>query len=88
VRIYSILWPEEVVVKIIGKHNIIPEEVEQVFSSKPYIRRKGKVLLAYGASMAGRYLFVVFTKINLRQIKIVTAREMTNNERKLYRRKI
>ena len=38
-KITECLWIDKFVDKIIRKHNIYPEEVEEVFSKKPLIRR-------------------------------------------------
>jgi len=45
----------------------------------------GKYLL-YGTTNGGRYLFVVFTWVH-RQVKVITARDMTKAERKSFLRR-
>ena len=54
---------EEIVEKLEGKHQVVPEEVEQVFSNQPRIKRMNKghfhgedVYRALGQTDAGRYL--------------------------------
>lgn len=44
------------------------------------IRRSGKVYHAYGQSVGGRYLLVVFLYLGRGQAQVVTARDMTQKE--------
>lgn len=37
-RIEGVLWLRDVVDKIISKHNVEPDEVEEIFENKPKIR--------------------------------------------------
>lgn len=60
-KIRECLWLDEFVDKIIRKHNVYPEEVEQLFSRDPLIRRveTGKVkgedlFVALGTTESGR----------------------------------
>lgn len=87
-RIDGFIWLDWVIDKIIGKHGVEPEEVEETFFNPSYKVRKsssGKYLL-YGQSYDGRYLFIVFTWID-DQIKVITARDMTKSERRYFGRK-
>ena len=87
-RIEGFIWPDWVVEKITTKHHVEPEEVEEAFFNEPYkVRRasSGKYWL-YGRSDDGRYLFVVFVWEG-RQIKVISARDMTSSERRYYRQK-
>ena len=86
--IYDFQWSGKVIIKVVSKHNVLPEEVEQVFRNKHFVKRQKNVLLAYGKSISGRYLFVVFQRKGANQLKLITARDMTKKERKLYRRRI
>ncbi len=38
-RIAGFIWLEEIVEKLEVKHQVVPEEAEQVFSNQPGIRR-------------------------------------------------
>jgi hypothetical protein len=62
-----------------------PEEAEEVLVTKPYIRRarKGRYL-AYGTTVDGRYLTVIFLYKGKGIARVITAREMTKKERRLY----
>jgi hypothetical protein len=87
-RILGFVWLDWVIDKIDSKHDVEPEEVEETFFSRQIKVRKaesGKYLL-YGRSSDGRYLFVVFTWVG-QQVKVITARDMTQNERRFYARK-
>jgi hypothetical protein len=87
-RIEGFIWLDWVVDKIDNKHAVEPEEVEETFFSRQIKVRKaesGKYQL-YGRSSDGRYLFVVFTWAG-QQVKVITARDMTQNERRFYARK-
>jgi hypothetical protein len=71
-----------------SKHKVSPKEVEEaLFENDPYIRSWSGVYHAYGRTQAGRYLFVVFAQLGRRQAQIITARDMTLRERRLYRAK-
>jgi uncharacterized DUF497 family protein len=93
VKITSLIWLPDIIDKLEVKHDVIVEEVEEVFEGGPIFRRgprgkrKGENLYkAYGQTEAGRYLFVVFIyKLNRRAL-ILSARDMTDTERALYRK--
>jgi uncharacterized DUF497 family protein len=69
----------------------MPDEVEQVLFSKPFIRRaeKGRVqgedvYVAYGQTTAGRYLMVFFILKDQTAALPSSARDMTQAERRYY----
>ncbi len=87
-RVEGFIWLDWVIEKLIEKHGVDPQEVEEAFFNAPYKVRKassGKYLL-YGKSDGGRYLFVVFTWDGHR-VRIISARDMTLSERRYYERK-
>jgi uncharacterized DUF497 family protein len=93
VKIKAIIWLPEIIGKLEVKHGVTIEEVEEVFKLGPVYRRgpRGKrrgenLYHAYGQTEAGRYLFVMFIyKLNRRAL-ILSARDMTDEERRLYRK--
>jgi uncharacterized DUF497 family protein len=93
VKIKALIWLPEIIEKLEIKHGVTVEEVEEVFELGPVFRRgpRGKrqsenLYKAYGQTEAGRYLFIVFIyKLNRRAL-ILSARDMTDNERQLYRK--
>ena len=93
-QIADIILKDYVVDKLIWKHNITELEVRQVFNNQPRTRRleKGKVkdehlYVALGRTDAGRYLLVFFILKKGNKALIVTARDMTEKERRRYAKK-
>lgn len=93
-KINAFIWNEEVIEKIESKHGVSVEEVEEVFNPGAIYRRgaRGKsrkgedVYKAYGQTEEGRYLFVAFIyKLDHRAL-ILSARDMDESERHLYRK--
>jgi len=88
-RIEKITWDEDTA-EHISRHAVSPEEVEEVLfndSESPRIMRgKEHRYFAYGKTNAGRFLLVVLI-IADRKTRIITARDMTDREKKFYRRK-
>ena len=90
-KIRECLWLDEFVDKIIRKHRVSPEEVEEVFSRDLLIRRveTGKVkgedlFVAFGTTDSGRYLTVLFVRKKDKRALVISAREMTKGERRKY----
>lgn len=73
----------------IARHGVGPDEVEEVLAGPPLILKKGRdgTLLAYGQTFSGRYLMVVLAPAEDGRDFVVTARGMTSNEEKVFRRK-
>jgi uncharacterized DUF497 family protein len=93
-KIVGLIWFDEIVEKLIRKHNVQQREVREVLSNKPHFRfvEKGhrlgeNVYAAMGRTDSGRYLIVFFIyKVDKRAL-ILSARDMTKTERKLYEKK-
>lgn len=93
-KITECLWIDKFVDKIIRKHNVYPEEVEEMFLKNPSIRRleggnvKGEDLfVSFGRTNAGRYLSVLFVRKKDRRALVISARDITKRERKKYGQK-
>jgi len=93
-RITGIIWLRDVVDKLLGKHNVTTDEVEDLFSHAPrwrFIERgdvEGEDLYAaLGQTAAGRYLMVYFVHKRTGEALVISARDMTPNERKSYAKK-
>jgi uncharacterized protein len=72
----------------IQRHDFTPEEVEEVFAGGHKIRRARQGLyIALGETLDGRLAFVVFRRLPKGIVRVITARNMESNERRLYRRK-
>ena len=73
------------------RHHVTPLEAEQVFFNTPLIvgtdeahSQQEKRCYALGQTDAGRGLFVVFT-LRGKQVRVVSVRDMSRKERKVYR---
>ena len=93
-KIKECLWLDKLVDKIIRKHNVSPEEVEQVLSKDPAIHRlegghvKGEDLfIGFGRTDAGRYLSVLLILKKDKRALVISARDMTKRERRKYGRR-
>ena len=72
----------------IEKHEFTPEEVEEVFAGDYKVRRaRQRLYIALGETLDGRLAFVVFRRLPGGVIRVVTARDMEDKERRLFRRK-
>lgn len=70
------------------EHNVIPDDVEETCANKPYVRRTvDKRYLVYGVTDSGRHLFVVGIHIGKGVFRTITARDMTEREKTLYKRR-
>ena len=80
-------WDEGNVLHI-ERHEFTPEEVEEVFVGDHKVRRARQGLyIALGETLDGRLAFVVFRRLPKGLIRAVTARDMEDRERRLFRRK-
>ncbi len=73
------------------RHRVTPLEAEQVFFNTPLVvgadeehSQHENRCYALGQTDAGRELFVVFT-LRGKQVRVVSARDMSRRERKVYR---
>lgn len=93
-KITGIVWLRNVVDKLLWKHNVTTDEVEEVFGCGPRFRwieggdLEGEDLYAaMGQTEAGRYLIIYFIHKASGAALIVSAREMTDKEKKSYGKK-
>jgi uncharacterized DUF497 family protein len=91
-ELYGILWKSRYVEKLAVKHNVTTDEVEDILFGHPFVRywEKGKVqgenlYVAYGQTVAGRYLVVFFIHKVPHTALPISARDMTAPERRYYR---
>lgn len=86
-RISSLDW-DDYRIKHIARHNVEPEEVWEVCEDSLHLaHREGRNRYRlYGQTAAGRYLFVVLEHLAGTVYKPITARDMTDNEKRNYRR--
>ncbi len=88
------IWLDDIVEKLHQKHNVLPEEIREVFNSRPKFRfvEKGhrpneNVYFAAGQTTEGRYLIIFFVYKKDKRALILSARDMTRKERRRYERK-
>jgi uncharacterized protein len=91
IRIKQIIWLPEIEEKLLLKHAVSAEEVEEILFDKPQIyflengHRDGENLyVAYGQTETGRYLTIFFILKLHAQALIISARDMDVKERKHY----
>ena len=85
-------WDEANTHKNWERHEVTPEEAEDVFFREPFVVRGDvrhskteKRYYALGQTGAARRLFVVFT-IRRKLIRVISARDMSRNEKEIYAR--
>ena len=79
---------DDVNLEHLAPHQVDPDEAEAVLDNKPFILRTedGKYL-AYGQTDEGRYLLVVFLRKPENRIRVMTARDLSDDEKRRYRRR-
>lgn len=92
-QLYEVIWKDGFIDKIEVKHGVGTHEVEEILFGKPHVRRaqkghvKGEDLYAaYGQTEDGRYLIVFFIRKEQTAARPISARDMTDSERKYYER--
>lgn len=87
-------WDKGNLTKNWEKHRVTPWECEQVFFNIPLVVADDAVhsskeprYYVLGHTDAGRRLFLVFT-VRKRQIRIISARDMSPKERRAYREEV
>ncbi|MYB94471.1 BrnT family toxin [Candidatus Poribacteria bacterium] len=88
-RVHELLWPQDRIDHI-ARHNVRPDEVEEVFFGKPFVRRaksqgENPVYYVFGQTNTGRYLFCIVIQFPDGKGYPITARSMTDKEKRQYR---
>lgn len=85
-RVESLEIDDHILDKIESKHGVSFQEVEEAcLSEKRHARRSREGLYKiFSQTAARRYVLVVLANLGRGSWKIVTARQMTDNERRLY----
>jgi uncharacterized DUF497 family protein len=87
VVISSFEWDDDNILHI-GRHQFTPEEAEEVFAGDHKVRRtRERRYIALGQTFDGRLALVVFRRLPGGKIRVITARDMDDKERRLLRRK-
>jgi uncharacterized DUF497 family protein len=93
-KLTGLVWLEDIVGKLLQKHQVQQQEVKELLSNLPRFffvekghRRGENVYAALGQTDAGRYLIVFFVRTKDGRALILSARDMTDAERKRHERK-
>jgi uncharacterized DUF497 family protein len=80
-------WDDDNTVHV-DRHHFTPEEVEEVFAGDYKVRRtRDRRYIALGVTFDGRLALVAFSRLAGGVIRVITARDMDDGERRLFRRK-
>jgi uncharacterized DUF497 family protein len=79
-------WDEHNEDKLLRNHHVSAWEAEQCFANPHTKRRHGNALLMLGMSDAGRMLFLVYEQKSSGVVRVYSARDMNDRERRTYRR--
>ena len=88
-KIRQIIWPEDRIDHI-ARHAVTPEEFEEACFGRPFVQRatsegENPVYYVLGQTNAGRYLFCVVIQFPDGKGYPVTARSMTDHEKRRFR---
>ena len=85
--IRGFVWDDENMAHI-ARHGVWPGEVEEMLVGDPFVLRGADDrYLAYGQTEHDRWLFAVYVRRPGGRVRVLTARDMTEREQRLYRRK-
>jgi uncharacterized DUF497 family protein len=90
-RIDELLWPQDRI-EHIARHSVTTDEVEEVCFGRPFVQRgksqgENPVYYVLGQTDVGRYLFCVVIQFPDGKGLPVTARAMTDRERRRFRQR-
>lgn len=72
----------------IARHGVSTGEAEEVFHGPIYVRRVGRErYLVLGRTGTGRRLSLIAARASGGLVRVITARDMSEQERRLYRRR-
>jgi uncharacterized DUF497 family protein len=72
--------------KLLDRHGVSAAEAEECFGNTNSRRRVGDVYLLLGVTDTGRMLFLVYEQKRGGLVRVFSARNMTDSERRTYRR--
>ena len=91
--IAELIWLPDIIDKLDWKHNVKPEEVDELLFGNPVYRKAQRghvpgedVYAATGQTESGRYLIVFFIYKTTQEALILSARDMDSKERRQYER--
>ena len=76
-------------VEHLARHGVTLDEVREAVLARPHYEQRGRrgTQIVYGRTAAGRHLFVVLSDDGNGRAFVITARDMEDQERRLFRRK-
>jgi uncharacterized DUF497 family protein len=87
VRLQHFEWDDGNVLHIALRHGIEPEEAEEVFAVRPLFRKtKRGHYAAFGPTLAGRLLVLVFERKPKGLVRVITGWDMSTAERRYYQK--
>jgi uncharacterized protein len=88
-RIDTVIW-DQANTEHIARHNVSRQEIDDVLLGeiKPtyFATIQDRRLLVFGITAGGRHLMLVIASIGKHKIYPITARDMTDNERRRYKK--
>lgn len=89
-KIHALVWPDDRI-EHLAVHNVTPDEVEEVCFGTALVQRaksegENPVYYVLGQTAAGRYLFCVIIRFPNGKGYPVTARPMTESEKRRFRK--
>ncbi len=87
-RVHSFDWDEKNE-NHIAEHGIAVFEVEEaiLFRNPFYQKTREDKYIAYAVTEDGRYLFIVFALKDIARIRVISARDMTEKEKRYYKKR-
>ena len=80
-------WDESNEIKLLERHHVSALEAEQCFANRHTRKRgRGGAYLLLGRTDVGRLLFLVYEQQAGGIVRVYSAREMTDKERRAFRR--
>ena len=90
---FELQWTQGIIDHI-HRHRVTPEEVEEViYEGKPFFKRgsgsrENRRYYLFGQTQAGRYLMIVLGRMSSTTFKVITARNMEDNEKGFYQKRV
>lgn len=84
-RLPEFEWDEYNEEKLLDRHNVSAYEVEQCFGNLHTKRRDGNALVMLGKTDNDRLLLLVYEQKPNGVVRVYSARDMTEKERRVYR---
>ena len=86
-HITSLVWDAETI-EHVARHGVHPREIEETCRLRPLVRRSHHDrYIVLGQTDTGRYLTVIVAPLGGGRVKVITARTMSEPERRQYMRR-